>query len=133
MTNEELQAAFPTVDPGVKPLGSRILIQIRSPETKSKGGIILTDADKDTQYWNTTVARIVAIGPLAFRNRNTQELWPEGEWCRVGDFVRAPRYGGDRWKHTDPTTGETGYFCLINDLDVLAAITTDPLEIKAFI
>lgn len=132
MSIEDLQQAFPEVDPGVKPLGSRILIQIRSPETRSKGGIILTDSDKDTQYWNTTVAKIIAIGPLAFRNRNTQELWPEGEWCKPGDFVRAPRYGGDRWKHTD-ASGKTGYFCLINDLDVLASITTDPLQIKAFI
>jgi len=132
MSLEDLQQAFPEVDSGVKPLGSRILIQIRSPETRSKGGIILTDSDKDTQYWNTTVAKVVAVGPLAFKNRNTQESWPEGDWCKPGDFVRAPRYGGDRWKHTD-ASGKTGYFCLINDLDVLAAITTDPLQIKAFI
>lgn len=132
MSAEALQEAFPEVDPGVKPLGSRILIQIRSPETKSKGGIILTDSDKDTQYWNTTVAKVVAVGPLAFKNRNTQESWPEGDWCKPGEFVRAPRYGGDRWKHTDES-GKTGYFCLINDLDVLASITTNPLEIKAFI
>jgi co-chaperonin GroES (HSP10) len=132
MSLEDLQQAFPEVDPGVKPLGSRILIQIRSPETRSKGGIILTDSDKDTQYWNTTVAKVVAVGPLAFKNRNTQESWPEGDWCKPGDFVRAPRYGGDRWKHTD-ASGKTGYFCLINDLDVLAAITTDPLQIRAFI
>ena len=132
MSLEDLQQAFPEVDPGVKLLGSRILIQIRSPETRSKGGIILTDSDKDTQYWNTTVAKVVAVGPLAFKNRNTQESWPEGDWCKPGDFVRAPRYGGDRWKHTD-ASGKTGYFCLINDLDVLAAITTDPLQIRAFI
>lgn len=131
MSVEDLNEAFPQVEPGVKPLGSRILIQVRSPETKSKGGIILTDTDKDTQYWNTTVAKIVAVGPLAFKNRNTQAPWPEGDWCKPGDFVRAPRYGGDRWKHTD-ANGVTGYFCLINDLDVLAAITIDPLEIKAF-
>lgn len=130
MTN--LEEAFPEVDPGVKPLGSRILIQVRSPETKSKGGIILTEGDKDTQYWNTTVAKVISVGSLAFRNRNTQEPWPEGDWCQPGDFVRAPRYGGDRWKHTDES-GNTGYFCLINDLDVLASITTDPLAIRAFI
>lgn len=132
MSIEDIKEAFPDVDPGVKPLGSRVLIQIRSPEKKSKGGIILTDSDKDTQYWNTTVARIVSVGPLAFRNRNTQELWPEGQWCNPGDFVRAPRYGGDRWKQEDEE-GKVGYFCLINDLDVLAMITTDPLKIKAFI
>lgn len=129
--SDALREAFPAVDPGVKPLGSRILVQIRSPESRSKGGIILTEGDKDTQMWNTTVAKVIAVGPLAFKNRNTQEPWPEGDWCRPGDFVRVPRYGGDRWKSTD-AEGYTAYFILINDLDVLAAVTTDPLEMKAF-
>ena len=129
--SDALREAFPEVDPGVKPLGSRILVQIRTPETKSKGGIILTEGDKDTQMWNTTVAKVIAVGPLAFRNRNTQESWPEGDWCQPGDYVRVPRYGGDRWKSSNPE-GDTAYFILINDLDVLAAVTTDPLQIKAF-
>lgn len=130
--SDEMKEAFPDVELDVKPLGSRILIQIRTPETKSKGGIILTESDKDTQYWNTTVAKILAIGPLAFRNRNTQELWPEGEWCQTGDFVRAPRYGGDRWTATNKD-GQKVYLSLINDLDILALITGDPLAVKAFI
>lgn len=131
MSENALKEAFPDVEPGVKPLGSRILVQIRTPETRSKGGIILTEGDKDTQYWNTTVARVVALGPLAFKNRNTQESWPEGDWCNPGDFVRVPRYGGDRWKETDEA-GSTGYFILINDLDLLGVVTTDPLKIKAY-
>lgn len=129
--SEALKEAFPNIDPGVKPLGSRILVQIRSPETKSKGGIILTDADKDTQHWNTTVAKVLAVGPLAFRNRNTQESWPEGDWCAAGEYVRVPRYGGDRWAVSN-AEGEKAYFCLFNDLDILAAVTIDPLEMKAF-
>lgn len=129
--SDALKEAFPAVEPGVKPLGSRVLVQVRTPETKSKGGIILTENDKDTQYWNTSVAKVVALGPLAFKNRNTQESWPEGAWCSVGDFVRVPRYGGDRWKEVSET-GESGHFILINDLDLLGVITTDPLKIKAF-
>ena len=129
--SDALKEAFPAVEPGVKPLGSRVLVQVRTPETKSKGGIILTENDKDTQYWNTSVAKVVALGPLAFKNRNTQESWPEGAWCSVGDFVRVPRYGGDRWKEVSET-GETGHFILINDLGLLGVITTDPLKIKAF-
>lgn len=126
-----LEEAFPVADPGVKPLGSRVLVQIRTPETKSKGGIILSSADQDTQMWNTTVAKVLAVGPLAFKNRNTQESWPEGDWCAPGEYVRVPRYGGDRWVSTNPD-GQKAYYILINDLDVLAAVTTDPMEIKAF-
>ena len=131
MSEDALAQAFPPADPGVKPLGSRVLVQVRSPETKTKSGIILTDNDQDTQYWNTSVAKVVAVGPLAFRNRNDQTLWPEGAWCKEGDFVRVPRYGGDRWK-VDLPEGNKAHFILINDLDVLGAVTTDPLAIKAF-
>ena len=131
MKNPALEEAFPVCDPGVYPLGSRILVQIRTPETKSKGGIILTESDKDTQMWNTTVAKVIATGPLAFHNRDTLKRWPEGDWCEVGDYVRVPRYGGDRWVTTN-SKGEKAYYILINDLDVLALVTTDPLELKAF-
>lgn len=128
---EALMRAFPVADPGVQPLGSRVLVQIRTPESKSKGGIILTEADKDTQMWNTAVAKVIAVGPLAFHNRNTAELWPEGAWCAVGEFVRVPRYGGDRWV-VDTPEGEQAFYVLYNDLDILGKVTTDPLEIRAF-
>lgn len=126
-----LEEAFPACDPGVKPLGSRILVQIRTPEQKTKSGIILTTNDQDTQMWNTSVAKVVATGPLAFRSRTDQQLWPEGEWCKVGDYVRVPRYGGDRWVSTNEA-GDKAYYVLFNDLDVLGTVTTDPLLIKAF-
>ena len=129
--SDALNDAFPLADPGIRPLGSRVLLQIRTPETKSRGGIILTEGDKDTQMWNTQVAKVISTGPLAFHNRNTAELWPEGAWCTEGDFVRAPRYGGDRW--TSPSEdGGKAYYVLLNDLDILGVVTCDPLAIKAF-
>ena len=129
--SDDLELAFPKADPGIKPLGSRVLVQIRTPETRSKGGIILTDNSADTQMWNTQVAKVIAMGPLAFHNRNTAELWPEGAWCAVGDYVRAPKYGGDRW--TSPAeNGAKAYWVLLNDLDILGVVTCDPLAIKAF-
>jgi co-chaperonin GroES (HSP10) len=128
---EALKLAFPDADPGVRPLGSRILIQIRTPETRSKGGIILTEGDKDTQMWNTQIAKVIAVGSLAFCNRNTMEPWPEGAWCKEGDFVRAPRYGGDRWT-SEAKDGAKAYYVLLNDMDILGMVTSDPLAIKAF-
>ena len=43
MTYEEtMKEAFPDVDPGIQPFGSRVLVQIRTAKTKTSGGIILT-------------------------------------------------------------------------------------------
>ena len=128
----ELDEAFPGVDPGLIPLGSRILVQIRSPKTKSKGGIILQPDTQETELWNTQVAKVIALGPLAFKNRNTQESWPEGAWCGVGDFVRVAKYGGDRWQVPLPDGG-FALFVVFNDLDLIGLITGDPLAMKAFI
>ena len=132
MSEDDLNFAFPAGDPGVTPLGSRVLVQVRTPESKTRGGIILTDSDKDTQLWNTTVARVLSVGVLAFHNRNTAEPWPEGAWCVAGDYVRVPKYGGDRWV-SDCENGQKAYYGLVNDLDILGKVTGDPLQLRSFL
>ena len=124
--------AFPDIDPGVRPFGSRVLLQIRKAKTKTKGGIILAGETRDTETWNTQVAKVRALGPLAFHNRNTMEPWPEGAWVKVGSYVRAPKYGGDRWS-VRVEDGEEILFVLFNDLDLLGEITGDPLAMKSFL
>jgi co-chaperonin GroES (HSP10) len=135
---DALAEAFPAAEPGVQPFGSRVLVQIRTPKSKTAGGIILHNESKDTEKWNTQVAKVVAVGPLAFKNRTTQENWPEGSWCSDGDFVRVPKYGGDRWEVPLGTRGtdggvQTAMFVIFNDLDLIGRVTADPLSIKAFI
>jgi co-chaperonin GroES (HSP10) len=135
---DALAEAFPAAEPGVQPFGSRVLVQIRTPKSKTAGGIILHNESKDTEKWNTQVAKVVAVGPLAFKNRTTQENWPEGCWCYDGDFVRVPKYGGDRWEVPLGTRGtdggvQTAMFVIFNDLDLIGRVTADPLSIKAFI
>lgn len=137
MTSENaLAEAFPAADAGVQPFGSRVLVQIRTPKTMTSGGIILHSESRDTEKWNTQVAKVVSVGPLAFKNRNTMTQWPEGSWCGVGDYVRVPKYGGDRWevplgaKDGQP---ESAMFVIFNDLDIIGQVTGDPLAIRAFI
>ena len=131
-TYDGLDEAFPPCDAGVKPFGSRVLVQIRTPKTKTKGGIILTGDVRETEHYNTQVAKVIDVGSLAFKNRNTMEHWPEGSWCEVGDFVRVPRYGGDRWAvKTDD--GEEAIVVIFNDLDLVGKVTGDPLAVKAFL
>jgi len=132
--SSELERAFPKVDAGITPFGSRILVQIRTPKSKTSGGILLTADTKDTELWNTQIAKVIWVGPLSFRNRTTQEPWIEGEWCAVGDFVRVPKYGGDRWVVDNPgNKDEPAMFAMYDDLNLIGKVTIDPLAIKAFI
>jgi len=125
--------AFPAVDAGIQPFGSRVLIQIRTPKKVSRGGIILDTGTQDTEKWNTQVGKVISLGPLAFKNRNDMTPWPEGDWCTVGEFVRVAKYGGDRWEVKVPDSDESAMFVIFNDLDIIGQVTGDPLAIKAFI
>ncbi len=129
---DSVDEAFPACDPGVTPFGSRVLVQIRTPKKKTAGGIMLVGETRETEHYNTQVAKVLTVGSLAFKNRNTMESWPEGSWCAPGDFVRVPRYGGDRWTVKTPD-GDEAIVVIFNDLDLVGKVTGDPLAIKAFL
>lgn len=134
--DQTMEEAFPVVDSLHAPTGSSVLVQVRSPKMKTKGGILLTGDVQDTIKWNTQTAKVVAVGPVAFRNRTTLEPWPEGAWFKVGEFVRAPKYGGDRWEvsyEDKEGTEHCALFCLFNDLDLKARVVGDPREVIAFV
>jgi co-chaperonin GroES (HSP10) len=91
------EECFPVVDHGVEVAGDRVLVQLRRQKVKSKGGIILVEETQQTLKFNETVAKVVQIGPLAYKSPDTLEPWIEGPWCKVGDLVRTIKYGGDRF------------------------------------
>ena len=129
----DLQEAFPVVDPGALPLGARVLVQMRLPKKKmTASGIILAEETRDTEKAQNPIGKVVAIGPLAFKKRDTMESWPEGSWCEVGDFVRVPRWTGDRWE-VKINKEDTIEFMLMNDHEVIAKLTSNPLEMRAFV
>jgi len=128
--------AFPSVDPGAKPLGGRILVQLRRAVKKTKSGIFLPHETQETEKWQNMVAKVIEIGPLAFKHRDTMQGWPEGSWCSVGEFIRVPKWGGDRWEVAVPGEDENeepSLFMILNDHEVIAKLTGDPLAMKAFI
>lgn len=131
-----LQEAFPAVDPGAVPVGGRVLVQWRQTrKTVTASGIVLVEETKETEKWNNQVAKVIAVGPLAFKKRDTLDPWPEGNWVEVGDYVRMPKWGGDRWEvpFGDKEKGETALFSIFNDNEVIAKVTGDPLNVKAFL
>jgi co-chaperonin GroES (HSP10) len=133
-----IEEAFPKVEPEIEPLGSRVLFQIKRAIKRTKSGIWLADETVETEDANTQVAKVIAMGPLAFHSRNTGEPWPEGAWVKVGDYARVPKFGGDSWtvRLTELIGGKPVHseikFRMFNDLEILGKVTGDPLKVNAY-
>lgn len=133
-TGFSIQELFPEIDPGLRPYGSRVLVQLRRVINMSKGGIALPKSATETEEWNMQVGKLIGMGSLAFKNRATFEDWPEGAWAQVGEFVRFLRYGGDRI--TVPMNDDIGgpiTVLIMNDHDLLGAYTGDVRNVRTFI
>lgn len=116
--NAYVEEHFPIVDPGVKPCGAKILVQLRTMKEKTQGGIVLVEDTKQFNAGNTMVGRIVAVGGIAFRDRSTGEEWKEGKWAEVGDIVILPRWGGFRFELDIPGRDEKAIFAVFDDTNV---------------
>lgn len=131
-----LEELWPQIDPQFRPYGSKILVQLRRVILQSRGGIELIKSTGETEAWNMQVGKIIALGPLAFKNRKTFEEWPEGTWAKLGDYVRFPRWGGDRITVETPEgvlKGEPIVVLVMNDSDLMGEYTGDPRVVKAFL
>lgn len=135
-----LEEAFPDCDPNYEPLGSMVLVQVRAAK-RTTGKKIATDDGRSielelpnevraTIQANTQVAKVLSHGSLAFCNRNTGQTWPEGAWVKPGEFIRIPRYGGDRWEvpHGDGVI----MFVALRDLDIVGRVPR-PLDATAYV
>ena len=134
---KEMAWAFPEVNPGMEPFGGRVVVQLRRIKKKvTSAGIILVEETKETEKWQNMIGKIVAIGPLAFKNRDTMQPWVEGTWAQVGDYVRVPKWGGDRWEIRVPGEDEGEdpvLFMTLNDHELIAKVTSNPLSFKAYV
>jgi len=142
VTHETLESAFPEVDHGTVPFGNRVLIQLRQVKKTAKSGIILVEETKATEKHQNMIGKVIAVGPLAFKNRDTAEPWPEGTWCKVGDYVRCPRWSGDRFEIELPRKegdderipAESVGFTYMNDHELWCGVREDMvLKMKAFV
>jgi hypothetical protein len=96
----------------------------------------LIEETKETEKWNNMVAKVIEIGPLAFKHRDTMISWPEGSWCVAGDYIRVPKWGGDRWEVKVPGEDELedpALFMILNDHEAIAKVVGDPMAMKAFL
>lgn len=143
-TEQSLDDAFPKVDPLMEPLGNAVLVQMRKPKMKSAGGIVLPGESQDWDAAKTRVGKVIALGPLAYKKRETMQPWPEGAWVKVGDYVRVPIHANtDGWKisigvikdNLGRDVPEWVQFSVFNDYDIKQkiAVGVNPLDVVDYI
>ena len=102
-----------------QPTGWRLaLLPFRSAGT-SKGGIVLTKETTERTQLATNVGYVLKLGPLAYSD---ESKFPNGAWCKAGDWVVFGRYAGSRIQI------EGGEIRFLNDDEILG-IVSDPESI----
>ena len=96
-----------------KPVGYRLLVRPYAGPKKTKGGIILTDTANETIQMTTVVGLVVALGELCYKDKSK---FPEGPWCKQGQFVIYGRDAGSRFKT------KYGEHRILNDDEIIATI-----------
>jgi len=131
-TEEE---CFPHIDTGIDVAGDRVLVQLRREKSTSKGGIFLVEETRQTLRFNETVAKVIQIGPLAYKSPEDLSPWPEGNWCNVGDLVRTIKYGGDRFVVQPDDEGSPVVFITLQAREVISRIKSFEYaqKMKAFV
>lgn len=129
------EECFPHIDTGIDVAGDRVLVQLRREKSTSKGGIILVDETRQTLRFNETVAKVIQIGPLAYKSPEDLSPWPEGNWCNVGDLVRTIKYGGDRFVVQPDDEGSPVVFITLQAREVISRIKSFEYaqKMKAFV
>ena len=96
-----------------QPTGWRILVLPFKMKEKTKGGIIMGQDTLEKQQVASQCGNVLAMGPDAYGDK---KRFPDGPWCKVGDWIMFARYAGSRIKI------EGGEVRLLNDDEVLATI-----------
>jgi len=94
------------------PTGWRILVLPFKMKDKTKGGIHITESTLERQQVASTCGLVLAMGPNCY----DKGKFPEGPWCKKGDWVMFARYAGSRIQI------DGGEVRLLNDDEVLAKI-----------
>jgi co-chaperonin GroES (HSP10) len=103
-----------------EPSGYRILVAIPEIEEKYESGLIKADSTMHYEEVLSTVFFVVKLGPDAYKD---EKRFPNGPWCKQGDFILARPNSGTRLK----IHGRE--FRIIND-DSVEAVVDDPRGIS---
>ena len=96
-----------------KPTGWRIIVLPFRMDEKTKGGILMGQDTLDKQQVASQSGNVLAMGPQCYKDK---ERYPDGPWCKKGDWVIFARYAGSRIQI------EGGEIRLLNEDEILATV-----------
>ena len=109
----------PVMDKVPQATGWRMVVLPHKGVDKTKGGLLLTDKAIEEQQLTTNVGLILNMGPDAYADKSK---YPNGPWCKTGDWVIFARYAGSRVKI------DGGEIRILNDDEILSTVE-DPTDI----
>jgi len=95
------------------PTGWRMLVVPYQGKQKTQGGIHIPDQIREKEALATSTGYVLKTGPGCYKDKTK---FPEGPYCKEGDWVLIARYAGTR---------------ILNDDEILATIS-DPTDVKNF-
>ena len=105
-----------------KPTGWRLIVVPYQGKAKSDGGIFIPDKVREQEALATTVCYVLSTGPDCYQDKNK---FPNGDYCKEGDWVLIARYAGTRVKLEDFEVR------ILNDDEILATVL-EPSDVKTF-
>jgi co-chaperonin GroES (HSP10) len=114
-TQAELEASIP------KPVGYRLLIALPNvEETFGDSGIVKATKTVKEEYILSTIGLVLDVGEQAYSD---PDRFPNGPWCKPGDYVMFRANTGTRFKIGDQE------YRLMND-DSVEAVVPNPKAIS---
>ena len=109
-TEEKVASRLP------KPQGYKILIGVPEVSDKTEGGVFMPDGLRSAEETASIIGFVMSLGPDCYADK---DKFPNGPFCKEGDFVIFRSYSGTRFKIHNKE------FRLIND-DTVEAVVDDP-------
>lgn len=114
ITQAELEAQLPV------PVGYKLLVALPKVEEKFDSGILKAEKTVQQEQILSTVGAVLDMGPQAYSDL---DRFPNGPWCKIGDFVMFRANTGTRFK----VAGQE--YRLMND-DSIEAVVADPRGVE---
>ena len=99
-----------------EPTGYRMLVTPKQVSEKTEGGILLPEERRDKESEASMIMCVMKMGEDCYMDK---KKFPNGPWCKVGDWVIVPSYAGTR------VLINGMHFRIIND-DTVQAVVEDP-------
>lgn len=105
-------------EPRLRAVGWRVLVRLAQPKEKTSGGIIMPEKTAEMEALAAITGEVVGVGEHCY----PRDKYPNGPWCRVGDWVIFRKYSGT------PLKLNGREYRLLAD-DAIEAVTSVPEEI----